>query len=585
MRAARVSFYLNYSYNRPIMAFSFSNKQIADLLRNVAAVYQIKNKNQFQIRAYDLAADSIEHSTSDIKTLWEEGQLDSVPGLGDKIRGYLDELFREGKVKHFDEVFVGIHKSIFEFLKIPGIGPKTAQKLSVAGVKSVDDLEGKIKTGKLLKNDFSEKILQKILQGIGEYKRKSDRILLPIAQEAAKELIEYLKDFSKVKRADTLGSLRRMVATVGDIDLSVASEDPEAVIKHFCNYSGVERVIEFGERTATVLLKIGQRVDLMVQPPESYGNLLQHLTGSKNHNIKLRSLARDQGLSMSEYGISELATNKNHKFEKEEKVYEKIGLEYVEPELREDTGEIESAKEHNLPSLIKIDDIKGDLHTHTFWTDGKNSVSEMAQKAIELNREYIALTDHSYPTLQYDKRNNQIEQYNYSQSKIRVIKGLEVNINVDATLQIPDEILAKHELNWVSIHTSFRQSEKEMTGRLIKALENKFVTGLAHPTGRLLLEREGIEADWGKIFKFAADNGKIMEINAFPNRTDLPDLLIREAKKYKVKFSIDTDSHSTDHLWLMEYGIANARRGWVEKKEVINTLPYTKLKNIITLQN
>ncbi len=567
------------------MAFSFSNKQIADLLRNVAAVYQIKNKNQFQIRAYDLAADSIEHSTSDIKTLWEEGQLDGVPGLGDKIRGYLDELFREGKVRHFEEAFVGIHKSIFEFLKIPGIGPKTAQRLSEAGVKSVDDLEEKIKKGKLLDKDFSEKILQKILQGIGEYKRKSDRILLPVAQNSAQEIIAYLQDFSKVKRADTLGSLRRMVATVGDIDLSAASEDPEAVVKHFCNYSGVERVIESGERTATVLLKIGQRVDLTVQPPESYGNLLQHLTGSKNHNIKLRSLARDNGLSMSEYGITDLKTKKVHKFESEEKVYKLLGLPYIEPELREDTGEIEAAAKNKLPKLIELSAIKGDLHTHTFWTDGKNSVSEMAQRALELGREYIALTDHSYPTLQYDKRNNQIEQYNYSQSKIRVIKGLEVNINVDATLQIPDDVLSKHELNWVSIHTSFRQSEKEMTERIIKALENKYVTGMAHPTGRILLEREGIEADWGKIFKFASDNGKIIEINSFPNRTDLPDLLIREAKKYQVKFSIDTDSHHLEHLSLMTYGVANSRRGWVEKKEVINTLPYTELKNIINLKN
>lgn len=567
------------------MAFSFSNKQISELLRNVAAVYQIKNKNQFQIRAYDLAADSIEHSPSDVKTLWEEGQLDLVPGLGDKIRSYLDELFREGKVEHFEEAFAGIHKSIFEFLKIPGIGPKTAQRLSEAGVKSVDDLEEKIKTGKLLEKDFSEKILQKILQGIGEYKRKSDRILLPIAQEAAEEIIAYLKDFSKVKRADTLGSLRRMVATVGDIDLSVASEDPEAVIKHFCNYSGVDRVIESGERTATVLLKIGQRVDLMVQPIESYGNLLQHLTGSKNHNIKLRSLSRDHGLTMSEYGISNLKTKQNHKFENEEKVYEILGLSYIQPELREDTGEVEAAVAGKLPKLIGVSDIKGDLHTHTFWTDGKNSVSEMAQAAQKFGREYIALTDHSYPKLLYDKRIEQIEQYNYSQSKIRVIKGLEVNINVDATLQIPDEVLAKHEIVWVSIHTSFRQSEKEMTERIIKALQNKFVTGFAHPTGRLLLEREGIEADWGKIFKFSADNGKIIEINSFPNRTDLPDLLIREAKKYKVLFSIDTDSHQTDHLSLMTYGVANARRGWVEKKEVINTLPYAKLKNIINLKN
>lgn len=565
------------------MAFSYSNKQISDLLRNVAAVYQIKNKNQFQIRAYETAADSIEHSTSDIKTLWEEGTLDSVSGLGEKIRGHLDELFRTGKVEHFEEAFSGIKKEIFKFLLIPGVGPKTAQKLAEAGVKSIDDLEDKIKNRSLIKKDLGEKVLQNILSGIGEYKRKSDRILLPIAQETAKEVIKYITKFPEIEKADTLGSLRRMVATVGDIDLSVASREPEKVIKHFCQYPLVERVIEAGDKTATILLKTGLRVDLMVQPSELYGNLLQHFTGSKNHNIKLRSLALKKGFSVSDNGLKELKTDKIHKFTDEKSVYEFLKLEFPVPELREDTGEIEAATEKKLPSLIEVSDIRGDLHTHTFWTDGKNSVSEMAQAAEKLGREYIALTDHSYPTLQYNRRIEQIEQYNYSQNRIRVIKGLEVNINVDSTLQIADDVLEKHDFVLVSIHTSFRQKEKEMTERIISALRNKHVDAFAHPTGRLLLEREGIEADWGKIFKFATDNGKFIEINSFPNRTDLPDLLIREAKKYKTKFTINTDSHHTDHLTLMEYGVANARRGWVEKKEVINTLSYAELKTIINL--
>lgn len=566
------------------MSYNFSNKEVSDLLRNVSAVYQIKNKNQFQIRAYDLAADSIEHSTSDLKTLWEEKQLDSLPGLGDKIRGYLSELFSTGKVAHFEDIFKGINRDMFEFLKIPGVGPKTAQKLANANVKNIEDLEEKIKNGYLVKKDFSEKNLQNILSGIAEYKRKSDRILLPIAQRTALEIIAYLKKNPKVERTDTLGSLRRMVATVGDIDLSVASEDPRAVVAHFCSFPGVSRVIESGDKSATILLKIGLRVDLMVQKVNSYGNLLQHFTGSKNHNIKLRSVARDGGYSVSENGVNQIKTTKVHKFKSEKGVYKQLGMAFPEPELREDLGEIEAALNNKLPKLIQLNDIKGDLHTHSFWSDGKNTIFEMAQKAIELNREYIALTDHSYPNLQYDKRIEQIEQYNYSQSKIRVIKGLEVNINADSTLQINNEILKKHDFIFVSIHTSFRQSEKEMTERIIKALQNPNVDALAHPTGRLLLEREGIEADWGKIFKFAADNGKIVEINAFPNRTDLPDLLIKEAKKYKVKFSIDTDSHDIDHLNLMEYGVANAKRGWVEKEDVVNTLPYKELKNIINLQ-
>ena len=553
-------------------------------MRNVAAVYQIKNKNQFQIRAYETAADSIENSPSDIKTLWETGELDSVPGLGESLRGYLDELFKEGKVAHFEEIFEGIDRNIFELLKIAGVGPKTAIKLTAAGVKSIDDLEEKIATGVLLQKDFSEKILGNIKSGIEEHRRKSDRILLPIAQETAKEVIAYLKKNPKVKRADTLGSLRRMVSTVGDIDISVASEAPVEVIKYFCGHPLVDRVVEAGDKTATISLKTGLRVDLMVQPPQFYGNLLQHFTGSKNHNIKIRSLALKKGYSVSDNGIKELKTGKIHKFTDEESVYKFLDLQFPVPEIREDTGEVEVAAEHKLPELIQLSDIRGDLHSHTFYTDGKNSISEMGKAAEQLGREYIALTDHSYPTLQYDKRNKEIEQYNYSQNRIRVIKGLEVNINVDSTLQIPDDILAKHDFVLVSIHTSFRQNEDEMTKRILTALQNPHVDAFAHPTGRLLLEREGISADWPNIFKFAAAAGKILEINAFPNRTDLPDLLIREAKKYKALFSIDTDSHHIDHLKLMEYGVANARRGWVEKSEVINTLSYTKLKDIISLR-
>lgn len=566
------------------MSYNFTNKQISELLRNVAAAYQIKNKNLFQIRAYENAADSVDHLTSDLKTVWESGQLDSVPGLGESLRGYLDDLFKTGKVKHFEDIFKGISPSVFALLKIAGVGPKTALKLAEAGVKDINDLEEKLKKEVLQKKGFSEKSLANLKSGVEEYRRKSDRILLPVAQETAKQVISYLEKSKDVERADTLGSLRRMVSTVGDIDISASSRAPERVIKHFCEYPEVERVVEAGEKTATIALKTGLRVDLMVAPTDLYGNLLQHFTGGKNHNIKIRSYARDIGYSVSDNGLKNLKTNKVFKFKTEKEVYEKIGMNYIEPEMREDTGEVEAAKERKLPELIQLKDIKGDLHTHSFYTDGRNSISEMAKAATLLGREYIALTDHSYPNLQYNERIEEIEQYNYSQDKIRVIKGLEVNINADATLQIEDDILKKHDFVLVSIHTSFRQPEKEMTKRILTALENPNVDALAHPTGRLLLEREGITADWSKIFKFAADNGKIIEINAFPNRTDLPDLLIREAKKYKVKFSIDTDSHSTSHLSLMEYGIANAKRGWVEKSEVVNTLPYSELKAIINLR-
>ncbi len=565
------------------MKNEFTNKNIADLLRNVSAVYQLEESNPFQVRAYDLAADSIEHTSSEIKEVWEKGNLDQIPRLGEHIRKYIGELFRTGKVKHFDKVLSSVPESMFEFLKVSGVGPKTAYKLADAGVVSIEDLERRIKSGWLAKKGFSEKNLQNILGGVEEFKRKSDRILLPVAAEAAKKIIDYLKKDKSAVAADSLGSLRRKVATVGDIDISVATHEPKEVIEHFKKYPGTSRVVESGDRTATISLRDGTRVDLMVQPPEQYGSLLHHFTGSKNHNIHMRSIAREKGYSISEYGIQKIKTGESIKCATEDDVYTLFDMQTPPPELREDTGEVEAALAHNLPKLIKLSGIKGDMQTHSVWSDGQNTIEEMALAASRLGREYIALTDHSYPSTDFNKRLKEIEQFNYSQNKIRVISGLEVNINVDASLQVTDDVLAKHEVVLVSIHTSFRQPKEEMTRRIIKALENPYVDIFAHPTGRLLLEREGIDADWEKIFKTAVKFNKFLEINASTDRLDLPDNLIREAKRCGVRFSIGTDSHQVDQLSLMEYGVANARRGWVEAKDVINTLSYKKIKDILYL--
>ena len=565
------------------MEKKFTNKEIANLLKNVSAAYQVKGKNQFQIRAYDLAADSIEHASSEVKDLWESGQIDQIPNVGSHIANYLDEYFTTGEVKHFEEIFKDLPESMFDLLQVPGVGPKTSLKIAEAGVVSIGDLESRIKSGWLLKKGFGEKTLNNILRGVEEFKRKSDRILLSIAGETAKQVVEYLKKHKDVLAADPLGSLRRRVATVGDVDISVASNKPKHVIDYFKKYPGVQDIIEAGERTATISLPSGIRVDLMAQPPDHYGSLLHHFTGSKSHNIHMRSLAKEKGYSISEYGIKEIKSGKIIKCKTEDEVYSLLGMQTPPPELREDTGEIEAALEHKLPKLIEVGDIKGDMQTHSIWSDGQNTIKEMADTAASLGREYIALTDHSYPSTDFTKRIKEIEQYNYSQDKIRVISGLEVNINSDCSLQVSDDILAKHSVVLVSIHTSFRQSKAEMTKRIITALQNPHVDIFAHPTGRLLLEREGIDADWEVVFKTAKNFGKIIEINAFPNRLDLPDNLIREAKRFGVMFSIGTDSHQAGQLDLMEYGVANARRGWLEKADVINTLPYAKLRAILRI--
>lgn len=567
------------------MKKKFSNKDIAQLLRNVSAAHQVKGENYFQIRAYDLAADAIENAGSDVRTLWEAGELAKIPGIGSNIANYLDELLGTGKVKHFEKTFEDLPKAMFELLKISGVGPKTAFKLAQVGTKSILDLEKKINQGTLIKKGFGEKTLAKIALGISEFKRKSDRILLPTAWVVAQDVIAHLKKHKGVLFADTLGSLRRKVSTVADVDISVATNNPKEVVNHFTKYPGTDHVIEAGERSATITTRGVIRVDLMVQPPQHYGTLLHHFTGSKAHNIHMRKIAKEKGYSISEYGVKELKAGKLIEMKMEEDVYSLLDMQTPPPELREDTGEIEAALQDKLPNLIKLKDIRGDLHTHSFWTDGQDSVADMAKAAEKLGREYIALTDHSYPNLKYERRLKEIEQYNYSQDDIRVISGLEVNINADSTLQIPDEILAKHDLIFVSIHTSFRQSRQEMTKRIITAMENPNVHVLAHPTGRLLLEREGVNADWAKIFKRVSQLGKFIEIDGFPNRLDLPDGLVREAKKIGVKFSVDTDSHQTNHLNLMEYGISVARRGWLEKHDVINTLPYSKLRDILNTKN
>lgn len=563
------------------MSYSFTNKEISTLLKNVSAAHQIKGGNQFQIRAYEVAAEAVDNVSSELKDLWQEGKLDEVQGIGSKIEKYLDELFETGTVKHFESILKDIPESTFKLLVVPGVGPKTAIKLAQTGVRDLGDLEEKLKKGTLLGEDFKEKTLAKIQQGLEEYKRKSDRTLLPIAYEVAERVLEHLRKHEAVLKADSLGSLRRMVSTVGDIDLSAASDKPGEVIEHFKKTPGVSHVVEAGERTATIALFNGLRVDLMIQPSMHYGSLLQHFTGSKLHNIHLRHVALEKGFSISEYGVKDVKKGKVLEIKEEGEVYKLLGMQVPAPELREDIGEIEAGLAHKLPKLIELEDIKGDLHVHTSWSDGKESVEVMAEAGKKMGYGYIALTDHSYPNLDFKRRIKEIEQYNSNNKKYRVIYGLEVNINADGTMQVPDEILKMHQWNYGSIHTSFRQSREEMTRRLLKAVEHPYIDVIAHPTGRLLLEREGIEADWEEVFKAVAANNKYLEIDSYPNRLDLPDNLVKEALKFGVKFVIDSDSHSTAHLPLMKFGISVAKRGWLEKDNVINCLNWEDFESIL----
>lgn len=579
-----------------------SNQQVAKILRSVAAAYTIKKTgNQFEIRAYENAADSIEHSTAEIHDLWEEGRLDEVPGLGEKLRGYLDELFKTGKVKHFEDVQKGIPEVVFELLDIPGIGPKISSEIAKLGVKSLDNLKKQIKTGKLVEKGFSAKIAQKIMEGAREVASRGNRMLLPYAFAQAEKIVEYLKKGPGVKQAHPLGSLRRMVATVGDLDFSACSDKPSAVIEYFCKMPGVARVVEKGDDRATVVLKSGIQADLLVGKPDAYGALLQHFTGGKNHNIKLRTYALKKGFSLSEVGVKKVGNEAQVTSDKlvltktEEEFYGLLGMQTPDPEIREDTGEIEAAIAHKLPNLVKVSAIKGDLHLHSNFPivspshgPGADSIEEIVNKASELGYPYVGISDHppGFSKLSkqeiikwVEKRTKFIQSLKKNTNSIRVLNGLEIDILGDGTLSVPDEALATLDYCIAGIHSGHRGSKEQITKRLMSALQNPHVDAISHPTNRLLNERQSSDADWEEIFKYCAKNNKLLEINSFPNRLDLRDDLVRQALGYGVKFIIDTDAHMVEQMDNMLFGVSVARRGWVEAKDVVNSWDWKKFSD------
>lgn len=574
-----------------------SNLQIVKILKGVAAAYTIKGEgNIFQIRAYENAADSIEHSTAEIQDLWQEGKLDQIPGLGDSLRGYLDELFSKGKVRHFEEVKKGIPKVVFDLLDIPGVGPKTAQELAGLGVSSLGELKKKIKNGELVQKGFSSKIAQNIMRGVHEAVQKGNRMLLPYAAVQAQKILDYLKKSKDVLDAHPLGSLSRMVATIGDLDFSVSSNESQKVVDHFCKMPNVVRIVDQGESKATVILQSGVQVDLLVGIPDSYGALLQHFTGSKNHNVHLRTYALEKGLSLSEYGVKKVSrgqvTGYSQKTETEEEFYKLLGMDVPPPEIREDTGEIEASVRGELPSLIELKDIKGDLHLHSNFpiekpshAPGANSIEDIIKTATKLRYEFVGISDHS-PSFNLnkdiiiktiEKRTKFIHSLIKSTKSIRVLNGLEIDILGNGTLSMPDEVLETLDYCIAGIHSGHRGSKNEITKRLLVALNSPYVDIISHPTNRLLNERDSSDANWDEVFKLAAKNKKLLEINAYPNRLDLRDDLVRMAKKYGVKFIINTDAHEVTQMDNMRFGVAVARRGWAEESDVVNTWDWTKL--------
>lgn len=578
-----------------------TNLQIAKLLKAVSAALELSSgDNKFRIVAYQRAADAIEHASSEVKDLWDDGKLKELAGVGEAIAAHLDELFRTGKVKHFESILKPFPPAMFELMEVPGIGPKNAFKLTKElGISkshnAVALLAKAVKKGHIAPiPGFGEESQSKIGQGITEFEGRSKRLLLDVAQTIADSIVKWMTKNPHVKQINTLGSLRRQASTVGDIDIAVATDNPKEVIDHFTKYPKKSRVLEAGDHSASLILPNEYQVDLMVQPSAAYGALLQHFTGSKHHNIKLREYALKKGYSLSEYGIK--VKDKIKQIPDEKSFYNFLDLDWIPPELREGENEIDLAREHKLPKLVELSDIKGDLQIHSNLDIepshdlGVSSIAEIAAVAHKLGYEYVGLTEHNPAVTGHTsqqiidlikRKSDKIAQFNDSRV-IHVFNGLEIDIQPDGKRALPDAALDLLDYACVSIHSSFRQGSLATTARVLSALDHPKVKFFAHPTARLLGEREGVELDWDKIFDFCTKNNKWLEIDGWPNRLDLPDVVAKDAINHGVKLVVDTDSHATEQLVYMRYGVSVARRAGATKNDMINTQPLKEVISCLT---
>ncbi|MCD6145927.1 MAG: DNA polymerase/3'-5' exonuclease PolX [Methanosarcinales archaeon] len=561
-----------------------NNSDVARIFYKMASLSQFLDENPFKTRAYEKAARNIESLDVDIRQLSGEGKLETVPGIGRAIAKKIMEILETGTCKRYEEMKSEVPVDIFQLLDIPGIGPKTVQLVyKHLGVTTLDELEKAAVEHRIRKLPrMGVKQEEKILRSIRRSKGKEKRIPLGMALPIAESVMKYLKQCPDAENITPTGSLRRRKETVRDIDLIATSDHPESVIRAFTTIPEVTEVIGSGTTKASVIFRDIQ-IDLRIVDRSSFGSLLQHFTGSKEHNIRLREIAIKKGFKLSEYGITDQKTGTLMPCGSEEEVYQRLDLPFIVPELREDRGEIEAAIAGTLPDLITLNDIRGDLHVHSTWSDGANTIPEMVDFAMRLGYEYICISDHSRSRtiargLSEEKlieKIAEIDRINENLDGFRVLTGSEVDILADGTLDYDDRILAMFDIVVAAVHSGFSQDRRTMTSRIVRAIENEFVDILAHPTGRLLGERIGYEVDIDRVIEVAAETGTIIEINAFPSRLDLNDINARKAKESGVMLAIDTDAHSVDHLKFMDFGVQVARRAWLEPGDVLNTMSVT----------
>jgi DNA polymerase (family X) len=566
------------------------NKTIANVLFETADLLEIDGQDSFRIRSYRNAAQAIENHSEQIKDIIADPKkVLEISGIGKSMLRNLQELLTEGKLATQKELLEKYHPSMLQLLKIQGLGPKTIKLIWDAyQVSDVDGVEKLAREGKIRELPrMGEKHETKLLKAIEDYRRIGGRFLIDAAEEEAEKLIAYLQKFSGIDKITPAGSLRRGRESVGDLDILVTGkvcsteEGRQKAIDHVAKYPPLMDIIARGDNKISFHLRDGMQVDVRLLPPESFGAAMQYFTGSKAHNVTLRQRALKMGYTLNEYSLATLEGEKPIAGKTEEEIYAKLNLDYIPPEMRENLGEIDLAEKHTLPKLITQEDIQGDVHMHTVETDGKNTIEEMAEAAKERGYKYMAITDHSknlaFANGLDDKRAvEHIARIHAAGKKIdgiTIFAGIEVDILADGDLDLSDDVLAQMDLVIASVHTVFNQDQTE---RLLKAVSNPNTSILGHPTGRMQLRRDAYRFDMLAVLQAAAKNKVAMELNAYPDRLDLNDVHLRQAKQQGVKIVINTDSHHTSHMEKIRYGILQARRAWLTKDDVLNTLPTAK---------
>ncbi len=563
-----------------------ANEEVAKVLDEIADMLEVQGENFFRVRAYRNAARAVHDQPVQVADLTPE-QIDEIPGIGADLAGKIGTLIETGDIPLHRELAQKFPTALLELRNIPGLGPKRLKLLfDLLKIKGSEDLERAAKSGKLRKlRGFGPKIEGKILESLARQDRDAvKRISYAEAAPIAERLIAHLRKCRAVEELEVAGSFRRRRETVGDLDLLAAAPQPQPVMKQFASFPEVAKVLGSGETKTSVVLKSGLQVDLRVVPRASFGAALVYFTGSKAHNVHLRRIAQARGLLLNEYGLFRNGSAVAGKTE--ERVYRALGLPSIPPELREDRGEIEAASEKRLPTLISRNNLRGDLHTHSTYTDGRASIEDMARRARESGLEYFAITDHSRRVAmahgldpkRLHEQWREIERVQAQLSGIKLLRGTEVDILEDGSLDLPDDTLA--ELDWVvaSVHYSLDQNARDMTRRLIKAVRNPNVDVIGHPSGRLIGHRQPSEFDLGEVLKVAREEGCALEVNSQPDRLDLTDTACMSAKHAGVKLVISSDAHSPRDFDLLEYGVNQARRGWIEPGDVLNTRPLKSLR-------